>query len=289
MSLKRSPHFQLCLVVVTSCSWIIIEKAACCCASTPGRYVVLSDVWSDTHVYVSALCLALHGCAFWEVTRSSGPPCPCWGSSLAVGTSPRDRGRCSSSALPFVLPSQPQQWVHSPVPLPLSEDGCGFCAPESSDNVLHKATAFAGTSGAVYPLWCKLSLFCIVWNLLGDENHSLNTSNCLLVPLGGCKLFLLLVSCGFWSREYGGMLFEVKHFKICCMVSILWGKKKRGWGGNSSFCSLLMWFCCHSNLQGNFSARWDENQCLRVRFSLIVMDQHGYSGYAIRYVYTHLN
>lgn len=98
------------------------------------------------------------------------------------------------------------------------------------------------------------------------------------MPLGGCKLFLLLVSCGFWSREYSGMRFEVKHFKTCCMVSKLERKKK---GTNSFFCSLLMWFCCCSNMQGDFSARWDENQCLKVLFNPVVMDHCGYSGYAI--------
>lgn len=78
---------------------------------------------------------------------------------------------------PLCSPKHSSEFI-PPVPLPLSEDGCSFCAPESSDIVLHKATAFVGTSGAVYPLWCKLSLFCVVWNSLGDENRSLNTSNC---------------------------------------------------------------------------------------------------------------
>lgn len=87
-----------------------------------------------------------------------------------------------------------------------------------------------------------------------------------------CKLWLLEQRVqwnAFWSKAFQNLLHGIKI-----------GKKKKK-GTNSFFCSLLMWFCCCSNMQGDFSARWDENQCLKVLFNPVVMDHCGYSGYAI--------
>lgn len=201
-------------------------------------------------------------CTGAHAVRSQGVQVPCaylMGTGRCcrpyrvAGASPCGWGGCSKSGLTSVLLSSwPATEFIPPALLPLSKECAASCAPESSDNVLYKATALAGTSRAVYPLWCKLSLFCIVWNLLWDENHSLNASSCLLVPLGGCKLFPLFVSCGFCSRECSRMRFEAEDFKICCMISAL--KKKET---NCFFCSVLTWFCCCSNIQRDFNAWWE--------------------------------
>lgn len=123
-------------------------------------------------------------CTGAHAARSQGVQVPCascTGTShccrpyRVAGASPCGWGGCSKSGFTSVLLSSWPATEMSSFPLrfyPWVRNAAASCAPESSDNVLYKAAALAGTSRAVYPLWCKLSLLCIVWNLLWDENHS---------------------------------------------------------------------------------------------------------------------